>query len=316
MPTCFKNLKFTGQQYPKIVSVLLAMVGLLTGCGSLVQDVDPARLPNAEAQLVVHCYISPQDTLLVAAVTASRTAVGKQITTTNSGAVQNATVTLSEGGRSITLSYNTVLGIYQANAKQFPIMTGQTYQLNASTPDGKQVTATTTIPALVPISTIEVDSVAAQYGSGKDYFARFSWQDPAQVINYYHVAGDIDYQSITRVYSNATTYKEILFNNIEPIYFNNGGSNSPYITDETYNGRAMSSPKARLFGVRSNTSTNVNVYLLNVTEAYYRYHESVRQQQGNDENPFAEPTLIQGNIQGGFGCFGGYDRTMKTLRIR
>jgi len=50
--------------------------------------------------------------------------------------------------------------------------------------------------------------------------------------------------------------------------------------------------------------------LLNVDVHYYKYHKSLSS--NNEDNPFAEPTLIYTNINGGLGVFAAYNKTMVT----
>jgi len=45
--------------------------------------------------------------------------------------------------------------------------------------------------------------------------------------------------------------------------------------------------------------------LLHVTEDFYRYQQSIRLQQENDGNPFAQPVQVFSNVQGGYGLFAG-----------
>ena len=322
----FRSIKSNWQRHIKlvIIGIIGGLVPALTGCRNLnlVEDVNPRILPNVEPELVVHSYISPQDTLLVVAVSLSNSSSGKLPSQSQVSGLTKATVMLSEGSRSIVLKYDSLQKIYRADSKQLPIVAGQTYQLTLTTPDGKRVTATTVIPNQVPIGTMEFDSVTAQNSIIQTYSVRFSWLDPANQTNYYHVTGDIDYGTVGRVYTTGGAYTDVPYQAVNPIYFNYDGS-SPYLSDEKYNGRVMPSPAGRLFfnyyvngKPAVNPPVNANVYLLNVTEAYYRYHESIRQQTANRDNPFAEPTLIEGNIQGGFGCFGGYNRSTMTLRVK
>ncbi len=326
MERFFDSIQSGWQRYVKLI-VIAAICGLvpaLTGCKglNLVEDVNPRNLPNAEPELVVHSYISPQDTLLVVTVSLSNSAGGKLPSQSQVSGLAKASVMLSEGGRSVVLTYDSLRRIYRADPRQFPIKAGQTYQLTLTTPDGKRVTATTLIPDQVPIGIIEFDSVPAQNSNIQNYSVRFSWQDPANQSNYYHITGDIEYGTVGRVYTSGDTYTEVPYQAVSSIYFSYDDS-SPYLSDEKYKGRVMTSSAGRLFfnyyvngKPAINPPVNANVYLLNVLKAYYRYHESIRQQTANRDDPFAEPTLIQGNIQGGFGCFGGYNRTLKTLRIK
>ncbi|TAE22101.1 MAG: DUF4249 domain-containing protein [Cytophagales bacterium] len=56
--------------------------------------------------------------------------------------------------------------------------------------------------------------------------------------------------------------------------------------------------------------------LLHVDENYYRYQDAIWRQGGSDGNPFAEPVPIPTNINGGLGCFGGYNRRSVVLKIK
>lgn len=48
------------------------------------------------------------------------------------------------------------------------------------------------------------------------------------------------------------------------------------------------------------------LYLMTLSEDYYKYHNSYQLQQLTNGDPFSEPVPIEGNIAGGFGIFGGY----------
>ncbi|MBC3788929.1 DUF4249 domain-containing protein [Spirosoma utsteinense] len=293
----------------------------LAGCNSLVQDVNPGLLPNATPQLVIHSYLSPQDTVLTAAVSLSRTSTGNQSSTTEINSLPNATVTLSEGPRSVALRYDARQSLYRADPAQFPIQAGHTYTLAVSTPDGLTARANTTVPVLVPITSFRSDSATARFEQAIDYFVQFSWQDPANVVNYYHLAGDNEYGSTERVLQ-GNTFVDHPFRAVGSIYYGVTYGQNFALTDQDRDGQVFDSPQGRLSysninGQRINTPPlTANVYLLSVDVAYYQYHQSLYRQQDTNSNPFAEPTLITGNIQGGFGCFGSYCRSSVSARIK
>jgi hypothetical protein len=56
--------------------------------------------------------------------------------------------------------------------------------------------------------------------------------------------------------------------------------------------------------------------LLHVDENYYRYHDSILRQDESEGNPFAEPVPIPTNINGGLGCFAGYNRSTVVVKIK
>ncbi|WP_019988719.1 DUF4249 domain-containing protein [Rudanella lutea] len=63
-------------------------------------------------------------------------------------------------------------------------------------------------------------------------------------------------------------------------------------------------------------SAELTVSLLHTDETYYRYHEAIPRQQESDGNPFAEPVQIPSNINGGLGCFAGFNRRSVVLKLK
>lgn len=301
-------------------SVLLLSSGL-AACTGLSQDVDPGLVPTTPPQLVVHCYLSPQDSVLVAAVSLSRTAIGTQTATNSYNSLPTASVTLSEGSRSVRLLYEPERAIYRADPGQFPIQAGHTYALSVSTPDGLTAGAHTTVPPLVPITRLRVDSAQARFESAMDYFVQFSWQDPAGRANYYQVAGDNEYGSVVKVFQN-NMLVDTPYRAVGTINYGVSAGQYLLLTDEDRDGQAFESPSGRLSYTISNGQRlatpplTANVYLLNVDETYYQYHRSLDQQQTTSGNPYSEPTWIRGNIQGGLGCFGSYSRSRLSTRVK
>lgn len=294
----------------------------MTGCTGLTQDVDARRLPTAPPQLVVHCYISPQDTVLAAAVSLSRTSIGTQTATDAYNALPTATVTLSDGHQSVTLRYTSQQALYRADPAQFPIQVGHTYTLSVSTPDGLTAGSATTVPAQVPITSLRTDSATARFEQALDYFVQIGWRDPAGTVNYYQVAGDNEYGSTERLFVGNGAFIDRPFRATGAIYFGTSAGQDFAVTDQGRDGQAFDSPQGRLSfsiinGQRLATPPlTANVYLLTVDQAYYQYHQSLYRQQATTGNPFAEPTLIAGNIRGGLGCFGSYSRSSVSTRLK
>ncbi|GAA4447774.1 hypothetical protein GCM10023189_04600 [Nibrella saemangeumensis] len=282
---------------------------VLTACDSLVQEVDPGRLPVVDKKLVVHSFISPQDSVLAVAVGESRPVLG-----TNPGTrliLTNATVTLSDGSRSITIPYNTQDGAYTTSSRTFPIRAGQTYRLQVSTSDNRRVEAVCTVPRAIPIATALVDSAVSTrlFSNQREmvYYTRLTWQDPAGEANYYRVAGDVSY-SIDPTRGTAS----------EPLSF---GRSSLLVSDRNQDGQTISSSRGELPVTSQVPTTAVRQYtitahLLHTEKNYFDYHTTVIRQDQTGGNPFAEPVLISGNIEGGLGCFGAYSRATVTLTLK
>ncbi len=315
---------------------LLILIGalLLAACDSLRQEVDPSRLTSEPQKLVVACFIAPGDTAIVVRVTRSQAVVGT--TTPVSGTVANALVTFSDGSRSVTLR-NTINQIgysyyggnggyseYRALASAVPIRVGQTYTLRVEAPGNSAVEAQCTVPGPVALSSVELDSAASNnFGFSRiEYYARLRWVDPANQSNFYRVAGINSYVYTARVsYQPNTPPRDTLVRVTGPISFDN----SLTINDVGSNGQEMTSGRGRLAVSYSYYNGQVqpsrpvgrlDVYLLNVDENYYRYHDAVQRQSGVDGNPFAEPVPILTNIRGGLGCFGAYNRSTLTTEFK
>ncbi len=313
------------------------------GCDSLRQEVNPDRLNREAAKLVVTCFLSPQDTVLAVKVTRSQPVLGNGVNVTDSSlglGVTDATVTLSEaeGGRSARLDFNNmphetneIFPYYSVSARQLPIVVGHTYTLTVQTPAGERATSTCTVPGPVAITSVSLDSVTEnQFGRQfKRYFVRSRWLDPASQINYYQVSGVFRF---LRVCQNCPTTQTQQREEFTYLRFNGNSdfsdNNGTLLTDRTADGGIMLSGRGFLgsyfdnggnaqpgFGVQYKTAT-VTMNLLNADQAYYQYQDAVERQSQVSGNPFAEPVPVPTNIQGALGCFGAYNRSSLTIRLK
>lgn len=305
---------------PRLLS--LFVLTMLPACSGLVQDVDPGRLPKTDPQLVVHCYLSPQDTVLTAVVSRSRTSVGVRVDSTQFSPVPDARVTVSEGNRSVVLRFDPQQALYRADAAPFAVTAGRTYVLTVELPDGQRARASSTVPASVPTPDWLVDSVAnPTSAAGTDYGVQLRWTDPVGEVNYYQAAGDLEYGSVERIYQGNGLYTQMPFRATGEIWFQ-GYNESPFLTDAGRDGQVIASPRVPLrfnsFGSWQTVDPPfwLSLSLLSVNEPYYHYYEMVLNQARSRDNPFAEPSLIQGNVEGGLGCFGAYNRVTARFRLK
>lgn len=180
----------------KVIPYIGIFIGLLSlsGCGNLVQEVDPGNIPTAANRLVIHSYISPQDTALIVLVETATSVLGdKSGSYSQRGPLANAVVELSDGTRSVRLpAIGSDFGLYYGiNARSLPILAGGTYTLTVNAPNYSTAIARCTVPPLVQPSEIRVDSAAPQRAQqhGTVYSGRLLWQDPAGQPNFYWVTG-------------------------------------------------------------------------------------------------------------------------------
>ncbi|SOD96146.1 DUF4249 domain-containing protein [Spirosoma fluviale] len=307
---------------------LLAVIGMFTGCSSLRNEVDPSQLGFAAPKLVVTSYLSPQDTNLAVKVTRSKTVVSDDSLDTGGSNVTNATVTLAEGNRSVTLRYNSPNSpvdslkqpYYSASARLLPIVAGRTYTLTVVTPNGERATSTCTIPAPVRPTAVTFDSTTENQGRSllRRYYVLARWQDPPAQANYYQVTGFFQY---------TTKCDSCGAKQVGATQLSISDDNRGLFSDAGVDGTQMISGKAYVSSTpfTSNQLTNfygqyrnatVTVNLMSVDQHYYQFQEAVIRQRRVRNNPFAEPVLIPSNIQGGLGCFAGYNNATLILRLR
>jgi hypothetical protein len=305
----------------------------LCGCTSLRNEVDPSLLGVTPAKLVISGFLSPQDTILAVKVTRSATVVGDSLSLLQTGNnVTDATVTLTDGSKSVRLLYNNIASgdtvrsrpYYSINARSLPILAGHTYTLTVQTANGQQATSACTIPAPVSPATIKFDSVQETQGRSQSrrYYVITNWQDPVGQINYYQVAGYFRYT--TRCTTCQTDRDQA--SGTFPLTFDD--DNRGLISDVGLDGTLI--PSGRAFMTSATLPNNnqgtgfysqfrtasVTVDLMSVEQSYYQFQQAVIRQRRVRNNPFAEPVLIPSNIQGGLGCFAGYNNATMTLKLK
>lgn len=308
------------------IAICLALLLLLGSCNSLRNEVSPEQLGLEQSKLVVTGFLCPQDTVLAVKVTRSSTVVGDSISLLQTGNnVTDATVTIADGNRSVRLLYNNIRPdvdttnqpYYSARARLLPILAGHTYSLTVTTANGLRATSTCTIPNAVDPTVIKFDSLAETQNPRQTerYYIRVNWQDPAEQANAYQVAGIFRYT--TKINVREESYTSLSFDDDKRGLFTDDGLDGTVIAS----GRAfitLNSSASTLqtgFYTQYNTAS-VIVNLLSVEQSYYRYQEAIIRQRRSRNNPFAEPVLIPSNIQGGLGCFAGYNNATKTLKLK
>jgi hypothetical protein len=267
------------------------------------------KLPDPENKLVVTCFISPQDSVITAVV---RLSIPKFSSSGSNSAlsdndITNATVVISDGTNNLTLPFDNDLNFYKANALGLPIIGGKRYFLTVTTPDGKNVNASTTVPStplaiesltLTP-KNIDMNSIV--------YDINIVVPDLPNEINY--VA--FFYETSFTFASPSGTF---IFE--EP----QNTTTSSYATDEKINKTKYIETRNSSINSQSKiVSAVVNLSVLNCSKDFYLYNKSVQESAGIGGNPFTDPVQVYTNIQNGFGCFGAYNMdkwARDSLKIR
>ncbi|MGV3560344.1 DUF4249 family protein [Larkinella arboricola] len=291
-------------------TVLTLFLGMmLTACLRSVDELSVDALPiDRVTKPNVVCFISPQDTVLTAKIAMSEPQIVSSFT--ESLVVKDAVVLLSDSSRSIQLVYDDKLMYYRAVPQgRFTIRPGGTYRLTVSMSGNRSVTAEATVPQAVPIDRVSVDSTVTRNSANAaltTYTTTLYWTSPGtgrNGSNYYRGWAEIDQQIVER-----ETGLPVSRRTSEPSFF---------VERETGQAgalRLMTGQHTLLTGPTTGTQTQrIRAGLLTTDENYYRYHTSLREQFVNQQQNFANPTVLYSNIAGGYGLFAAYNGSYITV---
>lgn len=277
--------------------ILLSLLLALSACEEMISDVD---VPTSQPNLVVNSFISPSLPYTTISVFKSRPLYsGYDNNTTEFPVVQNATITISNTDTSVNVPYDVEYGIYRISKSEFPIIAGHTYSLNVTVPGGYSVNAKCTVPIELPpqIENFTVDS-SLEYGQYKCH-ADFRFHDIEGSQQYYCVtASKVSYQT-----GNLNPY-------IDELSFNRGES---YFSDKNKEGQYFTF-KTDDYYIYQEEPVKLIITIAVVDKNYYNYHKGLLEY--DEGNPFAEPTPIFSNINGGLGIFAAYSQNEVVIDLK
>ncbi|MBL7911311.1 MAG: DUF4249 domain-containing protein [Bacteroidia bacterium] len=249
------------------------------------------KLPEAKSLPVIYSYICPTDSVVrLKLMSSSPLFTSNQIDVL--AAVSDGDVKISSAQGTAQLIFNQTTGYYELKTNSYPIVPGQTYKMTVTTVKGDVATAETQVPfTTVPINTITVESVPENYQTSDRI--KVSFTDEPGSVNYYRIAAlyAFVYTVQADTIADDTRINE-LYSDI-----NHDGENA--------------SLAGRFYQV-SDSTKYYDVFLYNCSESYYNFYRSLKNYSGvgiSFPSP-AEPTLMYTNVNGGFGCFGAYTRSM------
>lgn len=278
-----------------LILYIAAIAFLLSSCEKMVDNVD---LPDQDPKLVVHCYISPDDSLLKAYVSLSAPIFSEQYVD-NFNPVSNATVKISDFSNEIQLVYDGQQ-LYKASTSAFPIIAGNTYKITVSAPGYTSVEATTQVPLEQNQSLVlaSVDSLTQDEYSTEIKF-KTEFTDLPGEGHYYRIAGlvKIAYDD------GSNTYLDTSYNHLDVRY------GQEFFSDRNKDGQKILSELnyykynyEEMYGQEKMLA--LSLHLMTCDVHYYKMHKSLESYSGDD--PFSEPAIIYTNIQNGLGVFGSY----------
>ena len=286
----------------KYIYIIATM--LFASCEKTVENV---IIPETKPKLVVYSYISPEDSIISAFVSMSVPIFDNSQNTSRD--VTDAKVIISDGeGHSAQLLYTDMIFGYHIPASTFPIVAGKIYHLNVSTPDGKSVDASCTVPLTNnnTLQFVSLDSTINEYNY-KEYSLRVNFRDTPNQQDYYRI-----YPIAQSGYNDTVGMSSISY---QKMYFNYGNENVDDINKDgqtfsyTLNYSVTTDPQF----ANDNILECFKIYLFHVDTDYYEFHKSISNYQG--DNPFSEPALIYSNMNGGYGVFAAYNSYVLVVSL-
>jgi hypothetical protein len=249
------------------------LIGLLASCE---KDAE-VKLPKIDPKLVVSCIISPQNDRTQVAVSSTAPIYNSNVNAYYQ-AIKGAIVILSDGNTSWTLPFDTLRQTYSLDSFQLKIKGNTDYTLSVSTPDGKSVEASTTVPpqnTTFTYTTYYDNTKFTDKLNGK-------WQDPVNSTDYYL----LEISQKSSFSSSWYYYDEV------------------YMSDEDNLGSTISATLD--FGYTGSDSLFVS--LSSISPEYYKFFTRVKRRGfGFDNGVFTEPLPMYTNINGGLGIFAGFN---------
>lgn len=323
--------------------ILLAITGILFSCESLVTNVPENKLPKGTEKVVLHTYISPQDTVILVKLATSRpllgvqssngasfTVIGNDTIYFTGSIIENASVILSNSRQqSIHIPYIKNEATYILDARRFPIEAGETYTIKAQTPMGT-VEATCTVPKEnVIITDYKIDTTSEEYFNQqlKLFNVNFDWKDTPSQTNYYTMRASISTKMLlTPINANKN------LESIEKVlkytgFWDEENRQTQYQSDINRDGTVFSTPNGvirlgneavfengdRYRATFAGEKSAVSLEVFTTDKNYYDYHRAVRINNRQNGNPFVEPVPIPSNIKNGLGCFAATNKSILNI---
>ncbi|MEO6903586.1 MAG: DUF4249 domain-containing protein [Bacteroidia bacterium] len=290
--------------------ILIALISVsFFACEKEVTDI---KLPNAKPKLVLGCFLSSSDSLILVTVTKS-VAIFSKGGSIDDYAVENASVTISNGTNVATLVFNSTTGNYQIETKFFPLIAGAEYTVSAKAQGYDDVSG----KGVIPVSKISNGSAIIKAGQYGETDIRVNWMDIANEKNYYRIR--VQYIAVKD--SNAlSSLKDTVY-----VYSIDSYIKTTF-TDEGKDGQELSAQLDYFLGLgnniypygfpsgnspMSNKRYKIIGYLievLNVDYNYYQFQNSLYNFMSKGGDPFSEPSFVFTNVDKGLGVVGGYTR--------
>ncbi len=303
--------------------IFLSAIAVLT-ISACTKNAGNVKLPKTEKLLVVQCIMSPYDERTTVSVDWSQDYFNNKNQNPVS-AVSKCVVTITSKGNTYILTEKQI-GVYTTDTTKMKVIPGQTYTLYVKESGGKEASAVCTVPVMSnsSLNYVSMDSqtVKIRGHEEKHYTIHCELVDDISNTDFYAFY-PLGFFSGWEYIIDFGTGKRIdsiwLQDQRQDIYL---GIDQKYNADADFNGQKkkidfpLQGPQNwGMPGAQSFYFDTLELQTIHGNEAYFRYHRSLESFSQNEGDPFAEPTLIYSNINGGIGIFAAYIQKRVLVKL-
>ncbi len=296
----------------------------MTACEDFFTGIPIELEQEIDAKLAAYCMLNMDDSTIFVQV--NRTLPFGQPIDTDDWGQRNVTVELYQNGDLLFGIPNATSQAIYYNSIQFKKELNQpfsnfhqsnaTYELVVNSERYGILKATQEVPNLVSIDSVnyrESVRITAPYLEEEDLF-EVTFTDPGNEENYYWIT--VEFENImsfdSMEFSNIgflnkpTVYDALL--NIENhfVVFEDKNINGQIYTVSIYN-NTWKGYESEFF---------ITYKLHSISSDLYLYLKTLDEYNATADNPFAEPSILYHNMEGGLGMFGIFQTASKRVRIR
>jgi hypothetical protein len=223
--------------------------------------------------------------------------------------VDDAEVFIFHNGKLLDTLRSIGDGNYSSIHNKKPV-TGESYEIRASSPTLGQVQSTSYLPASTPLKKIEVEFENGPLGkfgiSTYNYIIKATFQDDGTTEDYYDFSLLQEYKywdfsvkdtvirmGLTTIFSDGTTFGS-----------DNQEEMGVIFDDLLFNGKEVTVPIKR--SIIWGSTFKFILYFRRLSKDLYNYKTASFRQANMPTDPFVQPVHVYNNISNGYGIFGGY----------
>lgn len=259
---------------------------LLLSCKTKVDNIQLSRTDDAA---LLFGFLNPDADTITIALSLAKGVSNQKEKTISFADLENAEVQLEHNGQSINLAFLKVaenqgwssdnrLFVFYTLRSQFRVLPGETYSVSARNGDIFELKAITTVPSKDFDFDYEVTGPFQTPDGQAEYKVNVAVPDPGNTIGFMRTLARYKNQYYTYNVFESLSQPERDSNGLIKLSF-------PFFRDSN-------DPDAESI-----------LSVSNISESYYRYMKSLENGDGDSHNPFAEPTTMYTNVEGGYGVF-------------